>query len=149
MSKPRIYLAGPIAGQSYGDSTEWRESAKNYLADFGIEAFSPMRAKAYLNNGEKLRDGYTEFPLSTDDAITARDRMDVMRSDLVLFNFPPDLTQVSIGTCIEFGWADAFRKPRVVVLDKLHDHAMIRNLIDFRANNLSDALEMIVAILKP
>lgn len=149
MSKPRVYLAGPIAGQNYSEATEWRETAKAFLADHGIDGFSPMRAKSYLNDGKMLMDGYKEFPLSTDDAITARDRMDVMRSDVVLFNFPPGLTRVSIGTCIEFGWADAFRKPCVVILDDLHDHAMIRNLTDFRANNLEDALHMIVSILKP
>lgn len=149
MKRPSVYLAGPIAGQSYEEAVGWREKAKAYLNDFGIDAFSPMRAKEYLKSGDKLRDGYKEFPLSTDAAITARDRMDVMRCDLVLFYFPTGLERVSIGTCIEFGWADAFRKPRIVVLDHLHDHAMIRALSDFHALCLEDALDMIVPILNP
>lgn len=145
--KPSVYLAGPITGQSYGKSLDWRVEAQKYLIDYGIIGVSPMRSKHYLQNQNKIKDGYEEYPISTDDAITARDRMDVMRSDAVLFYFPPKLKQVSIGTCIEFGWADAFRKPRIVVVDKVHDHAMIRSLSDFRANNLQDALEIVVSIL--
>lgn len=158
MSKPMVYLAGPIAGQTYDESVGWREWATAELGLYGISALSPMRAKNYLSsyNGKLdskdgapiMKDGYDEFPLSTDDAITARDRMDVMRSDLVLFHFPPGLDRVSIGTCIEFGWADAFRKPRVVSMsDDVHNHAMIRSLTDFKAKSVEEAVRIAVGIL--
>ena len=34
----RVYLAGPIAGQSYGGAVSWREYAVEKLADAGIVA---------------------------------------------------------------------------------------------------------------
>jgi nucleoside 2-deoxyribosyltransferase len=80
-----------------------------------------------------------------------RDRYDVMSSDVVLFNLL-GTTTVSIGTCIEFGWADAFRKPVVLVMEpegNLHDHPMVREAAGYIVPTLDEAVQVLDCILNP
>lgn len=45
----KVYLAGPISGQSYDGATSWREEAKEELSSWSdIIGYSPMRGKTYL-----------------------------------------------------------------------------------------------------
>jgi hypothetical protein len=51
---------------------------------------------------------------------------------------------------MEIAWADAKRIPIVLVIDQkdnLHDHAMIRDCISFRASNIKDGVDIVKAIL--
>jgi nucleoside 2-deoxyribosyltransferase len=122
----------------------------------GILGYSPLRAKAYLKEYGKLEQSYQtkDQPLSclsSDRGITHRDRFDVMTSDAVLFNFL-GAERVSIGTCIEVGWADAYRKPCVIVMepkDNLHDYPMIREIAGWRVPTLDDSVEILDRILNP
>lgn len=142
---PRIYLAGPITGLSYGNCTNWREYAREKLAAMHIEGVSPLRAKEYLANETSVGDCYSDKVLSTQKAIVTRDRNDVLVCDGVLANFT-GAERVSAGTCIEFGWADAWRKPIVMVLpkgDKLHDHAMLREIAGTAVETLDEGLFVI------
>ena len=142
---PKVYLAGPILGQSYKDAVNWREYARRHLASYGVKALSPMRGKTYLDKEEEIRDEYTQI-MSTSKGITSRDRFDVMSSDLVLA-YLEGATRISVGTMIEFGWADAFRKPIVAVVGDLHDHAMVRELVSFPAKDIGEALLVVTRIL--
>lgn len=158
-----VYTAGPIAGTTYGESTDWRDYAAMKLAqlDPAIRAASPMRGKSYLAamaqmplSANVLRvtgTGSVKTPLSTPAAILGRDRMDVQRADLLLVNFLGAKT-VSIGTCFECAWADLLRTPVVLVMEdegNLHDHPFITHTASFRFNNLEDALKHIPIILIP
>jgi len=158
MSKGSVYLAGPITGLKYGEANDWREYAINFLAGWDVEGLSPMRGKDYLANVGVIAQSYddvAEWPLSAAPGFTMRDRWDVMHSDLVLANFE-GATTVSIGTVLECAWADAFRKPLIVVLDSdvspegwrnPNDHAMVRQLAGFVVPSLDKALAIIPAIL--
>jgi len=143
-----VYLAGPITGLSYGGATDWREAAKKTLADNDILGLSPMRAKEYLLQETSIGDSYEESILSCQKGITARDRFDCQRVDIVLVNLL-GAERASLGSMIEFGWADAARVPIVTVLEEgsIHDHAMVREMSGFLATNLDDALHTIIAIL--
>jgi nucleoside 2-deoxyribosyltransferase len=146
----KIYLAGPISGLSYEGAEEWRDEFRRKI-DPSIEAFSPLRGKEYLAMRGPLEGSYNEFPLSTDQGITARDRYDCMGADLVVFNML-GATRVSIGTMIEFGWCDAARNPAIVIMEKegnIHDYPMIRQIAQFRVDNLSDAINVANIILLP
>jgi nucleoside 2-deoxyribosyltransferase len=148
-----IYLAGPITGLSYGGCTDWRAKAKELVGDTPIEVLSPMRGKTYLAGETTVGDSYDQFVLSTEKAITARDRFDCMRSDLVIFNFL-GAEKASVGSCIEVGWADAFRKPSILILDKdvvgnPHDHAMVRAICGWRVSSLEEAIAVAKAVLLP
>jgi nucleoside 2-deoxyribosyltransferase len=147
----KVYLAGPITGLTYADGQDWRSKAKAALANRNIDGFSPLRAKEYLAGHGPLQGAYDEFPLSTAKGIVARDRNDVLTADLVIFNLL-GAKRISIGTCIEFGWADAFRKPSIVVIEKegnCHSHPMVEALSPFIVDNVEDAVDLAAMILKP
>ena len=98
-----------------------------------------------------IQDSYEENPMTCSKGIVTRDRFDCTRADAVLFNMLGAKT-VSIGTCIEFGWADAARNPVVLVMEdasNLHDHPMVREIAGFRVNDLDAGIRLLERILLP
>lgn len=151
MDRPLVYLAGPITGTSYGECTDWRRIAKEVLASRGIDGLSPMRHKDYLANETKVGDCYNNTVLSSQRGITARDRFDCQRADLVIVNML-GATRPSLGTVLEIAWADAERTPIVLVMEiegNVHDHAMIRELCPFRVETINEAIQTAIKILLP
>lgn len=150
MNQPTCYLAGAITGATYAGAVDWREYAKDRLADNDIIGLSPMRWKQYLREGHQIEDSYDEYPLCTSKGITARDRFDCQRSDVVLMNML-GAKYASIGTCIEVGWADAARRPIVAVLEpgNVHNHSMFRECSGFIVSTLDEGLDIVTAILSP
>lgn len=153
----RVYLAGPITGLSYGDSTDWRHEVSRQLALFGIVGISPLRAKDYLAEEQKIAHSYDNahdlHPLATvlsgARGITTRDRWDCHRCDVVFLNLL-GATKVSIGTMMELAWADASRIPTVVAIEpegNPHDHPMVNECTGFRVSSIEDALSVIRALL--
>jgi len=143
-----VYLAGPIDGCTYSGCTDWREYAIKELKKDNITGLSPMRAKEFLKEHPKLVDGISKHVLASDAGITTRDMWDVRRSDATLFNLL-GAEKVSIGTMIEYGWASAFNKPFVTVMEKqgnIHEHAMIRRLSGYRVENLDEGLAVVRAL---
>lgn len=163
MSNYKVYLAGPITGKTYGSATDWRESASSWLSQYGIETLSPMRGKDFILSRvaqvEVLAQTY-DAPMSKQKGIVARDRHDVMACNAVLFNLLPyaidEVTGqalASIGTCVEFGWCDAFRKLAIVVLDEAdkknpHTHAFLKEIAGFIVPTLDEALEIVRIVAK-
>lgn len=144
-----LYCAGPITGVSYSESIDWREYVASKLPPH-IKAVSPMRGKKYLANEKSVKDSYEEHPLSSQKGIACRDRMDVMRCDMILVNFL-GADKVSIGSVMEIAWADAWRKPIVIVMDKnnVHSHAILREVSGFIVSNLDEAIDIATAVLSP
>lgn len=145
-----VYLCGPITGLSYGEVTDWRKLAARLLAP-DIVPLSPMRGKGYLKDEEDIGHSYEKTILSTRKAITARDRRDVMNCDMMIANFLGAKT-VSIGSVIELGWADAFRKPTVLILEEdgsnIHDgHPIVEDICGFRVSKLEDAVMVVNSVL--
>ena len=61
--------------------------------------------------------------------------------------------KISIGTMIEYGWASAFDKPMIAVIEKkekekknVHEHPMIRRLTNYRVETLDDGLSVVKAL---
>ncbi len=143
-----VYLAGPIDGTTYGECTSWREYAIKKLAEDGITGLSPMRAKDFLKHHPKLVDGISDHVLVSDAGITTRDRWDVKRADAILFNLL-GARKVSIGTMFEYGWASAYDKPIITVMEKsgnVHEHAMVRRVSGYRIGTLEDGLAIARAL---
>ena len=152
---PKVYLAGPIAGLNYNEATEWRECVKQKLESVGIQAFSPMRAKKYLENVDSFStdgDVYKNLSvLSSNRGITTRDRYDCTTADLVIV-YLLGAQQRSIGTIMEIAWADMNRIPIVLVMEEegnIHEHGMILECVGFRCTTLDEALTITKAILLP
>jgi nucleoside 2-deoxyribosyltransferase len=142
-----IYLAGPITGLSYEGATSWRQYAIEKLKPiFGL---SPMRGKDYLLDKQCLAaEGYSDTVLSTPKAITARDRFDCQRADLLIINLA-GAQRISIGTMIEIGWADSKRIPIILVMERgnVHEHAMVSETCNFIVNTLDEAIDLAKTIL--
>lgn len=145
----RVYLSGPITGRSYTACTSWRAEAARYLAP-ELLAVDPMRGKDFLQGSTQI-DAFTAGPQQavSSTAITARDRHDVMTCDAVLVNLI-GADRVSIGSMIEIGWADAFRKPIVLAIDRtdhIHVHPIILGCCAFVVSDLQTAVATIRSLL--
>lgn len=165
MTTKRLYLAGPIAGLTYEEAAlSWRElvsdelhrvhqcDPKGWTHTVSIHCYSPMRGKVFLKGtGEPIgKQGYEQHPMSSMQGIIGRDRNDVMMCDAVFMNVY-GAKDVSIGTTIELGWADAFRKPVILILDKggVHDHAFYRGLATYVCDSIEQGIECAKALLIP
>jgi len=151
MFKPQflVYLAGPITGLQYDDAIDWRRHVERLLHRNDIGVLSPLRNKQYLAvAGPLSAEGYPGYALSTKKGLTIRDRNDVRRCDLVFANLL-GATRVSIGTMIELGWADAFQKPTIVVMDlsNIHKHAMVDTVAGWIVPTLEAGLGLIPQVL--
>lgn len=150
----KVYLAGPIGGLTYGESTDWRESVKRELAEYGISAFSPMRGKEFLNDGEKIDasvKNYTDI-MATSKGIMTRDFFDARTANVILVNMAIPHEKPSLGTVMEIAWAHAFQIPLVLIDSDLHkysNHPMIKEAIGFKAENMEQALITVRIILLP
>ena len=141
-----VYLAGPIRGLTYDQSCDWREYTIKKLPEY-VKALSPMRGKEFLKDVGKITGAYAN-PLSTESGITCRDRFDVKRSDVVLMNLL-GATQISIGSMIEVGWADAYRKPLIIAMEKdnIHSHPIVNGVAGFVVPNLDEAISVVINVL--
>jgi nucleoside 2-deoxyribosyltransferase len=149
----KVYLAGAISGLSYGNATGWREYAFEKLHKAEIDAYSPMRGKAYLSGvAEMTEEELKQFQGKTIQSIVGinvRDYNDVKTSDAILVNLL-NAEKVSIGTVMEIAWARAFQVPTVIVMEKgnIHNHGMLTygNII---TDNLDEGIMTIIQLLKP
>ena len=152
MSK-RVYLAGPITGLGFDDAHDWRQQVVEDLAEVGIEAFSPMRHKEALKGLPTISGTTEEYehlgPFARQKGILTRDRYDCTHADMIIMNLL-GAQRVSIGTCVELGWADAFRVPVVMVIEpagNVHEHCFTRELCGFRVERLEEAVAVVKAVL--
>jgi len=162
--KKRIYLAGPIAGLSYEQARhgwreqfrgKWNDGAHSLIADL----YSPMRGKDFLEDEASISGSPSAYghALGTDAGIVARDRNDVMACDLVVMNLS-GAKKTSVGSMVELGWADAFRKPIVTIIDPFrgssletnpHWHPFVLGLSSYLAHDLDTAVELAATLLTP
>ncbi len=141
-----VYLAGPIAGLTYADATDWRLWFATQVAP--IVCLDPMRGKRYLQGDALLEDSYPNHLLASAEAITTRDRFDVARCDMVVANLL-GATRVSIGTVMECAWADMLRKPLVLVMERgnAHEHSMLRSVAGWVCPTLDAAATVVKGVL--
>jgi nucleoside 2-deoxyribosyltransferase len=141
-----VYLAGPISGVTDSEATPWREQFKALLKP-DIGCLSPLRDQT---------DNNPDYPLTMEKVrhgkgSVARDRMDIMRCDLVVANFI-GAERVSIGSVGEVFWADAYRKPVILIMEdnrpeNPHFHLFILELASWRFTSLGEAAKKVNVIL--
>jgi len=148
MSTPKVYLCGPIQGESYAAATGWREEVENLLAYGDIDTLSPLRQKYFLVGTKEIEGAYPDQALATDAAVVGQCTWDIERCDVVLANFTGS-TRVSIGSAFEFGFAYSLRKPIVTVLPagNVHDHPFIRRASTAIVDDLECAIEAVQDLL--
>lgn len=185
-SKKKLYLAGPITGTDYNDSrfgwrrefadllTKMQQERTNY--DPWMECFSPMREKEFLEKDQCIS-GMADYEslegFGTPWGILTRDHNDVQNCDAMIACFL-GAKRVSIGTCVEFGFAHAYRKPVIMVMEperieKLvaasgskdgrmvamagyknpHDHVFLRAVAGYVVPSLQNAANIAYSLLTP
>lgn len=143
-----VYLASPMSGMTLKATNRWREIATEFFEDLGVKCLSPLRDKEYPDILDKNYIGDSLF--FTSKFLTLRDRNDVKSSDLILFNFSIAPKKISIGSLIEVGWADAFDKPSVCIIQKennVHLHPMLIESCDFVVDSLESGLYVAASVL--
>ena len=150
--KHTVYLGGPIAGLTFAGAGAWRDRAQELLAAHGIGVLYPVlnrNAKPdYVYNDQ----GYAHIPTLTPNAIVATDRWCVRTCSLVLMNLS-GVSKASIGSMVEFGWADILGKLIVTVLDSSaepdnpHNHQFVKQLSGVIVPTLEDAVDVIANTL--
>lgn len=133
-----VYLAGPIAGLTFGEADEWRDYAEQTLPQ-GWKALSPLRGKDHLDTGTPLSndfDGGAEA--------VARDLRDIDCSDALIAYFG-GARQISAGTMAELGYAYAKGVPIIVVTDgdEFHRHVFVDFMSDWNVEQLNDAIDIL------
>ncbi len=149
MSRPLIYLAGPMAGLTHAQAGSWREDISSSLLSV-CDCINPLRGKGFLSElGAITTDEYPQHPLTRQAAVVTRDRFDVQRCDLVLMNLH-DADRISIGTMVELGWANAYNKPIVLIMNDrdIHNHIFTKQLAGWICTDLSQACEVVRAIFE-
>lgn len=150
MINKKVYLAGPITGTSYKECTNWRDSVRIDLQEFGLEPYSPMRGKAYLSHEDRISDSYNDLTMSSITGINTRDYNDVITSGAILVNLL-DSKKVSIGTVMEIAWARMRQIPVVLIMERegnIHDHGMLTyNCI--RVTTINEGIKCIHQLLLP
>lgn len=155
----KIYLAGPIRGLTYEETTDWREDLRNELTpEDGFELLSPMRGKEYLkgigplvgqgaDGGRSANGAYEAFPMSTSQGLFRRDIYDVAHCDAVLA-YLAGAQAVSIGTVMEIQRAYDLGKYIVTVCEdgNIHDHAFVRQASSIFVPTLAYACHVLKVI---
>lgn len=128
----KVYLAGPILGQTYEQARfGWRKEVADKF-DPGIEPLSPMRQEGHLAElpgkiTDQKVDGFNHI-FSHGQMIFQKDLLDIKMADIVLVNLL-GAKKVSKGTLVEIGLAFAFGKTIIVVMEpegNIHDHPFVR-----------------------
>jgi hypothetical protein len=107
-----------------------------------------MRGKEYLVGDMSIDSVEYETPSSCPKGVYTRDRWDSLRCDLMVANLL-DASKVSIGTMMEWAWADSRGTPVLMVMeaDNIHNHILVRGGPGFRVNTLEEAAELTRAML--
>lgn len=151
----KVYLAGPITGQSYEEARNgWRKEFAGYL-DFNIQPLSPMRQEGHLAEIKKISGhGYDHNQLSTDKGIFSKDKLDIERCAIAVFNFL-GAPRVSIGSVWEMGYAHARGTPIILIMESgeevenIHDHCFVTEAASYRCTTVREAAQIVNALLTP
>ena len=151
-----LYLAGPITGISYEDARlGWREEFPKLLQPH-IECYSPMRGKDFLKKemnigGSPDAMNNMNNAMASPSGILTRDFNDVLTCDAMVANFI-GAQRVSIGTCVEFGFAYSLRKPVVMICeskDNPHYHAFLTEIAGYVVSSMKEAAPLVNFLLTP
>ncbi len=158
MSFPKhtVYLAGTITGLTHDEARYgWRKEFDDLMEPYDhIFCSSPMRGKEMLTTFGILTSGkgYPNHAMTTPEGIVARDRNDVKLCSVMVACFLESGGKLSGGTFIEFGWADRYDKPIVVVGsedDPNVSHLMSQRLAGYRVDTLEEAALIVGHLLTP
>ena len=137
-----VYLGGPIRSLSYNEAIKWRISADKYFNDVGIKCLSPMRGKEYLKEVDKITDSYKDLKGYSSSEIFERDKFDIKRSNILLFNLLNRKGSI-IGSFFELAWGHLLGKYCIVVVENdsvYAKHPFVKESASIMFDNLDEAI---------
>jgi len=140
-----IYLAGPITGKSSDEVFSHFDNLSETLRDEGFRVLHPMIGKDSLRNESSFKsNGYTQHPVTTDNAIFSRDMWCVEQADILLVDLS-SAKEKSIGSIMEIAWGALLKKQIVLVMPKgnVHTHVFTLQASTIIYENLDDAIEYV------
>lgn len=144
-----IYTAGPITGLDLDEVFEHFSNLNSHLIAMGYQVYHPMIGKEHLKGGGVAQAKGYDHPLSSDRAITGRDRFMVSQADILWADLSRASEKASIGTTAEIAWAYDQRPHTLVVLSGLHEgHAMDHAFIRQMADHIFDTREEVIRFLR-
>src|SRR5208283_3584080 len=127
---PKVYLCGPITGQTARGARTWRADVTAAL-EGTADCIDPTRdSPEYSRHCESsIGQPLTVERLRHGKRTLVRNRFDIGRSDILLGCFL-GCSAVSIGSVGEIFWADAIGKPVIIVREdeNIHNHDMLNEL---------------------
>lgn len=140
-SLPKVYLCGPITGQTAAAARNWRADVTTAL-DGVAACIDPTRDMPDFTRHNKKPLTFERFQHGK--RTVARDRFDVGRSDIVLCCFLGS-EKVSIGSVGEIFWADAMRRPVIIVREdnNIHNHDMLNEIAGWIFSEMGPAIEQV------
>ena len=149
MSKPTVYLAGPIVGCTDKEANDWRRYVADRVAVAGVRAVSPLRCEPI--RGEHYDMGNNDPKFGTARAIGAKNIYDVRNTDMTLAYIPapPEGGRHSWGTMCELAGAHFINKQTILVSDDpiVLSHPVLDGMAGWVLNTLDEAIEVISGVL--
>jgi hypothetical protein len=141
---PKIYLTAPVTGVTDTQGT-WREKMRSSVEP-QVRLLDPLasgmvRTPLYRIPGSTLIPSMQEFGALT----IARNKEAIQSCDMLVANLL-GAHVVSLGSVGEIFWADAFKKPILIVRDALgnpHDHLLLNQIATWTVFDLDGAIRQI------
>lgn len=138
-----VYLAGPIAGLTYDQAIGWRNRMKNQLPTACYDPLHGVLPWEGVLQGSTLE----QSVLTTPRGVVSADYYYTTNSQLIVANFATAV-RPSFGTVIECAWAFQARIPIVGILDDIHDHTMLREMMDFIVKDEDETVWVVRKVLQ-
>lgn len=149
MTRPTVYLAGPIFGCDKTEANDWRFYVANKLSAKNILGVSPLRCEPLV--GQRYSHGTQDPKFGTARAIASKNMFDVRNCDITLAYLPTPLDgrHQSYGTICELAWASMIAKPTILVSDdpSVLNHPVVNACAGWVLTDLDEALEVMIGIL--
>jgi hypothetical protein len=142
---PKIYLTGPVTGVAPSERGDWRDKMRTAVEP-AVRLIDPLasgaiRSPLYRRPGSTLIPSMQEFAAQT----IARNKEAIQSCDLLFANLLESRT-VSLGSVGEIFWADAYRKPVLIVRDALgnpHDHLLLNQVATWIFFDIDQAISQV------
>jgi nucleoside 2-deoxyribosyltransferase len=149
MSKPTVYIAGPITDMNFGQANDWRAYVKEELAKYNITGISPLRCEPI--RGETYTTGNPDPRFGTAKAIGSKNVYDLKNCNMTIAYIPtpPEGLKHSWGTIAELSWAYILGNPAILVSDDpaVRDHPVLKATAGWIVEDLDDAVDICAGIL--
>jgi hypothetical protein len=148
-----LFLCGPITGLAPDRAASWRQYVIDQLPSY-IVPFDPTRENASygVSSASPATRTLTSERLRHGKGVVTRDRFEAQRCYVLLANFLGAKT-ASIGSVGEIFWADAARKPIIIVREKdtdnPHNHDMLNEIAGWIFYNLDDGIAQAKRLCSP